>query len=293
MSLVKLAAAARCHEDPAVDLTLLMSGKDAAESSSQVLFSDQPQMESEVITGEYAGSLLSAYIDLAGREILGKDAENLKKLPLMARAVRSDGTHLYYSGPENTDAFLVVCEAAENASIYFGVKQSSTKEQLEAALKNGTWKEMLQPVPAQKGDVFQLDAGTIYAFDDGITMLEVKKVHESRPVDPGEVLESLNLEPIAHDYHHGEELVDGEGDRTLAGKNDVFELDLYTLDGRLKMDADARSFKVIVVLEGSVVVEKEDLVLHGIPWDTFFASAKTDDFTLTGNCRFALIHLVG
>lgn len=293
MSIVKLAPASTCAMDASRDLTLLVAGKTAEDEGNDYLFCDQPGRESEVISGEYAGTLLSSYLNLVGWDCLGSDAADAQHLPFSIKEARSNGTRIFYSPDKTRESFWYVAQAEENAQIYFGVKEEVSAEQMEAAVKNGTWKSLLQPVPAKKNDIFQVEAGTVYAFDEGVTLLEVsKEAVENEPVVE-DVISGLNLEPIGHDYHEADWLADGEGERACAGSNDVFEFDLYQLNGRLDMEADERSCKVIVLLEGSAVVEKDDMVLHAVPWNTFFVSASTSTFHITGNCRFALVHLVG
>lgn len=293
MSIVKLAPASRCEADAARDLSMLAEGKSFVDEGSEYLFSDLKGKESEVISGEYAGKKLGEYISLMGWDCLGSDAKGYTKLPISIKAARSDGNRIFYSPDKKRESFWYVAEAQDNANIYFGVKEEISKELLEAALKNGTWKSLLQPVPAKQGDIFQVDAGTVYAFDQGVTLLEISKEdgEADQPVLE-DVMSSLNLKPISHDYHEADWLAEGQGERAAAGRNDVFEFDLYQLNGRVDMKADDRSFKVIVVLDGTAVIEKDDMILHAAPWNTFLAASPTDTFHITGNCKFALVHLV-
>ena len=80
-----------------------------------------------------------------------------------------------------------VLEAAPGASLVYGFRQDLSREQLAAALADGTVEKYLQKVEIHRGDVFLIEAGTVHAIGAGAMIVEIQ--------------ESSNLTYRMYDYH--------------------------------------------------------------------------------------------
>ena len=52
---------------------------------------------------------------------------------------------------------------------------ASSKEELDDMIDNGRWNELLRRVPVKKGDMVQIDAGTVHAITAGVCVLETQQ----------------------------------------------------------------------------------------------------------------------
>ena len=70
-----------------------------------------------------------------------------------------------------------VIEADPGAGLYLGLEEGVTREALEGALAAGEdISEMLHFVPAEVGDFFLIEAGTVHAIGPGMTLVEPQRV---------------------------------------------------------------------------------------------------------------------
>lgn len=282
MSVFKLAPAEVVHSDAAEDLALLQLNDSTLNSLSSVLFSADPENGSIIVTGEQAGKSFAAWLGEQGKEVLGSDGQDYAQFPFTIRQLIAGPREILFTPSQKTEAFWFVMKADAQAKMYFAQAGSIEADQLEAALNDGSWKELLHAVPVSQGDIFALEPGTICAMEYGVRILEVAangKGHGEEVVAP-------------HDYHHTDWVADGEADQACAGRNSVFELDLYRLDGRIDLDADGHSCKAIVLLDGTAVIDDHEQTIHTQPGSVVFVPASSDKFHMTGDCGFALIHLV-
>ena len=68
-----------------------------------------------------------------------------------------------------------VLEVQEGASLVFGFNQDVTKERIRNALAEDTIGKFLNRVPAQKNDVFYVEAGTVHAVGAGVILAEIQE----------------------------------------------------------------------------------------------------------------------
>lgn len=257
------------------------------------LLSLDPNTASEVISGEDAGKLLSAYIDQKGWACLGTKAEKYKRLPYTVKLIQAKGASLIQVNPyEEKEALWYVVDAPEGAQIDFGVNADITLEQFQKALQDGTIADLLKPVPAAAGDVFDVKAGTVFSLGDGVTVLDIQKNTADKDFSMEDVFNSLILKPVDHTRRENEWLADGNANYTCLGKNDVFDADLFQLNGRMDVDTDSTSFKALFFVEGTAVIDADGQTLHAEKDSAFFVEADTYPFHITGNCKFILVSLV-
>lgn len=286
MSILKLAPASVVDASASQALENLTSTTSPLAAQAKYLFSDNADHGSIIVNGPWAGKTLRQYLSDEGWQVLGNDASKYEVLPFTVKALGGEG--IYANAEKKNQSFWYVMEAAPESFLYFGGKGTLSADELETAIKDGSWTAILQKAAAQKDDLFVVDPGTICAFEKGPRILEVEALV---PV-AGESEDSVYEKVGSDDYHKGDWVADGQAERALAGSNDVFELDLFQVDGRLDMDTDSKSFKLLVFLSGNAVVDADDETLHCEEGSVLLASADSDTFHITGNCKFLLVHLV-
>lgn len=291
MSILKLAPAAVTSESDQAALKELVANDAPVDADSKYLFSVNPDHGSVVVSGKDAGMPFGQWIADKGWQAFGSDAQSMNTLPVSIRDLGVENGKLFFSPKKKNKSFWYVDDAPEDAAIYFGVNDSMTPAEFDDMLKDGSWKEKLEKIDAVKGDTFTIEAGTAYVFEKGIRILEFTESNPSSNDGMVEVAQE-DLKPIHHDYHENDWVADGQAERVCAGRTSTFELDLFEVNGRLDMECDDKSFKAIVFIEGDAVVDDHDKTIHCQKDTVLFAPANTDKFHITGNCRFALIHMV-
>lgn len=284
MAVIKLAPESACRSE---------TQERPAAGDVKVLLSCRKDNESEVITGPDAGMSLSEYIRSRGWGCLGKDARKMDQFPLVIRVLSNTNPSVIQVNPDTEkDTFWYILDAANDATLGFGMAQEISMDQLTAAIQNGTLGQYLNPVTVQTGDFFEVPAGTVYAMGENIRVLEIQKTGSDTRFTTDEILRSIRLTPQKIIHPHGEWLIDGQAKTIHLDRNSVFDVDLTELNGRVDLDASEDSFYALIFTEGSAVIEKGEEILHAEPENCFFVEAGTEPFHVTGNCRFIMVSLV-
>lgn len=252
-----------------------------------------PGNESEVISGKDGGMLLSNYINSRGLGCMGEDAAKYQVFPYTAALIQDANNALIQMNPYKTrESIWYVADAKEGAAIDFGLENESNLDEVKDALKEGTIHKLLKKVPVKTGDVFEVEAGCMFALNPDVKIIDIQKAAATEPMSQEEALGNMILKPVSHDHHDQEWLQDGQATYSCLGKNDVFDVDLYELNGRIDMDADSRSCKALIFVDGSAVIDSDGEILHAEKDNAFFVEAGTYPFQITGNCKFLLVTLV-
>lgn len=71
-----------------------------------------------------------------------------------------------------------VLEAEPGAAVALGLKDGAGKEQVAAAIANGTMESLMEWVPVEVGDMLFVDAGTVHAIGPGVVLLETQQTSD-------------------------------------------------------------------------------------------------------------------
>jgi len=71
-----------------------------------------------------------------------------------------------------------VLEAEPGAAVALGLKDGAGKEQVAAAIENGTMESLMEWVPVSVGDMLFVDAGTVHAIGPGVVLLETQQTSD-------------------------------------------------------------------------------------------------------------------
>ena len=177
--------------------------------------------ENKITSGPFAGRALKDVLPELGEDFLGRKVVERYgyQLPLMIKLIdsadwlsvqvhpddayaRAHEAHTGYLG--KAEAWIVL-EAEPGARVIYGLKRSVTREELRAAVLDGSILDLVNYAPVKKGDVIYVPPGTIHALGPGLFVLEVSQ--------------RSDLTYRLYDYGRGREL---HLDRAL----DVVRLDL-------------------------------------------------------------------
>lgn len=268
-----------------------------------------PDGPSYIINGEAAGQTLAEYIDVNGKEVLGKDCESFEEFPVLIKFIDAkkdlsiqvhpdDSYALKNEGQYGKTEMWYVMEAEEGASLFYGFSREVSKEEFEERIRNHTLTEVLNKVEIHKGDVLFIDPGTIHAIGAGCLIAEIQQ--------------NSNVTYRVYDY--GRKGVDGKErelhvDKALqvtkrepAVKNkDVglhvetcqyFTVDKVILDGlrrkKLTGEADGSSFVSVLMLNGQGKISACGETLDVKKGDSIFITAGSGEYQMEGEMEALL-----
>ncbi|MEQ9407000.1 MAG: class I mannose-6-phosphate isomerase [Fuerstiella sp.] len=259
----------------------LQQGDDYAESWE---ICDQPDGQSIVASGRFAGKTLHELIVAHGPELLGRHSA-MQQFPLLIKFLDAhdwlslqvhpnDGQAARYAPNERgkTEAWVILA-AEPDSQICAGLKQGVSRSDFESHLHAGTIEETLHMISARPGDCVFIPAQTVHALGPGIVLAEIQqqsnltfRLHDwgrvgsdgqPREIHVQESLACIDFErgpvnPVApvvlsDGQHHFEELV----------RCDFFVIRRHTSVDEFQLKQDDR-FRILMQLEGSAQLFTED-----------------------------------
>ena len=238
---------------------------------------------SVIENGAHAGWTLRDYLKAYPQHLCaGADAQT--EFPLLIKLIDAEANLSVQVHPDDDYARRVehtngktemwyVVDAKPGAGIYYGFKETVTREQMAAAIEEKTLPSLLNWVEAKAGDVFFIPAGTVHAIGAGLLIAEVQQnsdvtyrlwdynrvgadgkpraLHIAQALDVSERAPRAATQPYAPD-----EALDGCRIRHLV-KNARFTVDVLDLDGALDAFVGEESFVSLLCLDGA------GAILHG------------------------------
>lgn len=165
-----------------------------------------------------------------------------------------------------------IIDADKDAGLYVGLKEDSSKEEIEKRLKDGTILEVLNFVKVKPGDTFMISPGTIHAIGAGVRLIEIQqnsdltyRLFDYNRVDANGNPRELHIEKALKviDY---KKYAFKPSDNDVLADNNYFKVTRKEFDGELVIKADKESFVSFTFIKGSGTVE--DMSFKD--FDTFF-----------------------
>ncbi|MCQ2378674.1 MAG: class I mannose-6-phosphate isomerase [Victivallaceae bacterium] len=148
--------------------------------------SDREDGESIVANGELAGKTLGELTKFYGRALLGRNAGNVERFPLLVKLIDA-GDRLSLQvhpdaascaalgkGEPKTEMWYIV-SAMAGAKILAGLSPRTTQLQLKTLIDNPSVEKLLQSFPSMPGDAYYIPAGTLHAIGAGNLLLEIQQ----------------------------------------------------------------------------------------------------------------------
>lgn len=245
------------------------------------------------------GETLPDYIARHGKKILGTNCRHFRDFPLLIKFLDarenlsvqvhpSDEYALAHEGQLGKTEMWYILDAEANSVVYCGFKKKISREEFKARIKNNSLVEVLNAVPACRGDVIFIPAGTIHAVGRGVVLAEVQqnsnvsyRIHDygrGRPLHIAQALDVTNLEPVP---------LRGENYPHLAAC-DYFVVDKLTLDGKILSEArgvvDEKTFLSVLILggEGKIFCGEEEIFYR--KGDSLMLTAGAGAWKICGSC---------
>ncbi|MBR5808866.1 MAG: class I mannose-6-phosphate isomerase [Clostridia bacterium] len=256
--------------------------------------------QSVVATGEYSGKTLSEYVEILGKELLGKKAEKFSYFPLLIKFIDAkdnlsiqvhpaDEYALRVEGEYGKTEMWYVLEAEEGAYLYYGFNRDITKEEFAERIKNNTILEVLNKVNVKAGDVFFIDAGTVHAIGAGLMICEIQqnsnttyrvydydrrdKEGNARPLHVEKAIEVSKLTKAP-------ELTSAEND--VLASCEYFTVKKTMVNGEKAVKIDEDSFVSLIVVNGDGEIALGDDKLTVTKGDSVFVPAQNGEIKMSG-----------
>ena len=235
---------------------------------------------SVVAEGEYAGLELSKIIT---EKDIGPAQARFPYFPLLIKLIDakrdlsvqvhpSDAYALKNEHSFGKSEMWHIIDADEGAGLFVGLKENSSKEEIEKRLNNGTILEALNFVKVKPGDTFVINPGTIHAIGAGVRLIEIQqnsdltyRLFDYNRVDKDGKPRELHIEKALKVIDYSKYNMQKNQTSVLAD-NQYFKVRRESFDGEMVISADRDSFVSFTFIEGNGVVD--DIKFQ--QFDTFF-----------------------
>lgn len=191
-----------------------------------------------------------------------------------------------------TEAWYILdCE--NDSDIVYGLT-TKNKEDVEKAIKNNTWNEVLNYVKINKGDVLFIPSGTVHAIRKNTLLFEIQqssdltfRLYDYDRVDENGNKRELHIEDSMNviDFNHECKIKKVENNVMVSSK--FFNTEIYEISNWKNFFYKNVYWVEIVVLEGEALINDEYMIKNGI---SAIIKNKTP-FKIKGNIKVAITYI--
>lgn len=252
-----------------------------------------------IAEGEFSGKTLLEYIQEKGATVLGTKCQHMEQFPLLIKFIDakndlsiqvhpSDEYALKNEGQYGKTEVWYIMDCQPGAFIYYGFKESISKEEFAERIQNKTLLEVLNKVEVKKGDVYFIEPGTIHAISGGNLIAEIQqnsnvtyRVYDYGRVGADGKERELHIDkakavtkctPPRNDYNFGSHMVNC----------DYFTVDKFVINGKMSGNVDTTSFASVLVLEGNGTIQAGEQMMEIKKGDSIYMDAGTGEFQVDG-----------
>ena len=239
--------------------------------------SAHPHGDCVISEGRYAGKTLSQLYK-EDKEFFGN--LNYEEFPLLVKIIDAKGDLSIQVHPDDTYAQEVekvpfgktecwyIMDCDEDATLVIG-HHAQTREELKQMIADNRYEELIRQIPVQKGDMIQIDPGTVHAIKGGFLILETQqnsdityRVYDYNRLVDGKprqlhVSQSIDVINVPDETYKtaitkAETVADNE--LTLLTESDYYKVWKLNVKDAVTIEQEY-PFLILSVLEGSGVVE--------------------------------------
>lgn len=276
---------------------------------------------SYIASGEYKGKKLIEILE-EHPEYLGTHPDE-GQFPILVKfidasqnlSIQVHPTDEYARKHENgqlgkTEMWYVV-DAAKDASLIYGLKQSMSKEQVRSAIEDGSIENYLNRVPVNKGNVFIVEAGTIHGIGAGTLVAEIQessdltyRLYDYNRVDKNgnkrelhidKALDVANLNAVSSPRQPMRVLKYKNGSASeLLGRCKYFQVERVLLNTERNRNmypyqTGSNSFNVLLCTSGCGVIVGGMDSIYFFKGDCIFVPANSSELKIHGMAEFLKI----
>lgn len=246
------------------------------------------------------GITLEAYLDSLGGKPLGENCTRFgNRLPVLIKLIDaaaplsiqvhpSNDYAREHEGQDGKTEVWHILDCEPGAFIYYGVNRELTRDQLAAAVEDGTLVRLLKKTVVEKGDTYFIEAGTIHAIGQGIVIAEIQqnsnvtyRVYDYDRRDPSGALRQLHRRQAVEVSR----LTPNPGSYDFGGHMafcDYFCVDRLSLEGGMTGAAGTDSFVSLLVTDGEGKVACGGKTIDFCKGDSILITAGSGEYRLEG-----------
>lgn len=279
------------------------------------MLSCHPDGRVKVGNGEHEGKSLPKVLTMHP-EYMGTHARNFSMFPVMIKLIDAHDNLSLQVHPDDEYALAVdndqgkhelwyIIDCDEDSEIIYGFREELTQEEFKRAIEDGTILDSVEHFKPKKGDVFNIEAGTIHAIGKGILLAEVqqnsnatyrvydydrtdaegnrRQLHISKAIDvtittPPTIPPGAMSPPEDVEAHT----------QTLLGTCEYFNTTLVETYMPTHIQVDDDSFACVLMVEGSAKFYAGDNDIELNKGECAFIPAGTGKVTVNGQSKFIL-----
>ncbi len=281
--------------------------------------SAHPDGQSRIAVGRYKGMLFNEYLNMIGKEAWGWKCQAMDCFPVLIKFIDAmqalsiqihpdDEYALEVEGEYGKNEMWYVIDCEEGSSLYCGLKQDISKEEIKERVENNTIIDVLNEVKVKKGDVVFVKAGTIHAIGAGILICEIQQNSNStyrmydydrrdkfgnpRELHLEKALDVVDTHAFVKDTSCGQILEENElFSQTLLVQCKYFECFKYDIHDEAKIAVDETSFVSVLFLSGNGTIEADKAHYEFKAGESFFVQAGKRNIVIKGTCECIVTHV--
>ena len=222
-----------------------------------------------ITNGNYAGKSFREYLAAEGLNVCGTNYHT-KNFPVLTKFIDaqdnlsvqvhpSDDYAQKFENQLGKSEFWYILDSAPDAFIYRGLNRVVTKSEFVERVNSATLEEILQKVPAHKGDCFFIPAGTIHSVGKGILLAEIQqnsnvsyRIYDYNRRGADGKMRELHLDK-ALDVANLKPFVDAKNYYPHIVTCDYFTVDKINLDGKFTSRLEGKVTAESVGLGGNLL----------------------------------------
>jgi len=271
---------------------------------------------SVVKAGEYQGKPLTDLLEQYPAEVLGDKvhAQFGTQFPLLFKFLdaREDLSIQVHPNDElakerhnsfgKTEMWYVM-QADKGSRIIVGFKEKSSPQEYLEKLESKNLIDILNEEPAQKGDVYFLETGTIHAIGAGIVIAEIQqtsdityRIYDWDRVDANGKGRELHVEQALDAMNYNTTDTKKEYTKVENKSNTMVDCPYFTtnflpLNGYTDISKSGDSFTVYICTEGEYTFEANNETYAFKKGDTVLVPAALTAYSLTGTATLLEIYI--
>ncbi len=216
----------------------------------------------------------------------------------------SDETAKIYGGEAKNEMWYIL-EANPESCIYLGLKENTTKGEIEQSIKNGRLQEKMNRVKVSAGEVYYIPGGLFHAIGAGVLIYEVQqnsnttyRVYDWDRKDKQGVARELHIHQ-ALDIMLNNQVYSQVGSESLIEHNQNFTysnllqcpyFDFNRLEIMRSFSIkENKSCRIYFVLEGSVVIKGENFEMVAQRGQTFLVTTDCSAYVMTSKTKKSIL----
>lgn len=280
--------------------------------------SAHPDGLSTVAEGKYAGMTLAEFLGRPGGEALGWKCRFMSDFPILIKFIDAKNPLSIQVHPNDEYALVneneygknemwYILEADEGAGIYCGFNRETSAGEVRKRIEDNTILEILNWVPAKKGDVFFIKAGTVHAIGAGIMICEIQqssnctyRLYDYDRKDKNGNRRELHVDKAIDvlDYHQYDNPLTKATNQEIGGNTvrqlahcKYFNCVSYRIEEEMSLVLTDKSFLAIVCVggEGEITLEDEKIEFHR--GESLFITAGKGVAHIHGNCEMVITEI--